>query len=68
MEKVLVPFGDAPAGDRELGLAYAKIALLENNNVWGMRAFELLRKVNTEYPEDVKVASELTPLYDRMGG
>jgi hypothetical protein len=66
-DRVLVPFGDAPAGNREFGLAYAKIGLLENNNVWGMRAFELLKKVNAEHPEDVKVASELAQLYDRMG-
>jgi hypothetical protein len=63
---VLVAF-EGQAGDRELGLAYADVALKENNRQWGMRAFELLRKTYETHPADIKVAAQLAQLYDRMG-
>ena len=62
----LAPFGGEQAGDRELGLAYASVALQENNRAWGLRAFELLRKESAANPRDAKVASSLAQLYDRM--
>lgn len=63
----LVTFGRIPASDRELGLAYADVGIKENNGLWGMKAFELLRKAAAENPDDAKVASQLAQLYDRMG-
>ena len=59
----LALFGGEPAGDRELGLAYATLALQDANRTWGLRAFELLKSV----PEDAKVDAQLGQLYDRMG-
>jgi Tetratricopeptide repeat/Cytochrome c554 and c-prime len=63
----LVTFGGTPASDRELGLAYADVAIKENNRLWGMKAFELLSKAAAEHPYDARVASQLAQLYDRMG-
>lgn len=63
----LIPFNGFEQSDRELGLAYATVALRDANRVWGMRAFELLRKANAQFPEDAKVAAQLAQLYDRMG-
>ncbi len=63
---VLVPF-EGTATDRELGLAYADVALKDNNRQWGMRAFELLRRSYESDTADEKVATQLAQLYDRMG-
>ena len=63
----ILPRTGFEGGDRELGLAYATVALRDANRVWGMRAFELLRKVNAQMPDDGKVAAQLAQLYDRMG-
>jgi predicted CXXCH cytochrome family protein len=63
---VLVPF-EGSATDRERGLAYADVALKDNNRQWGMRAFELLRKQYEADSSDEKVATQLAQLYDRMG-
>ena len=59
----LAPFEGFDGADRELGLAYASVALKDNNRAWGMRAFELLSKA----PSDLKVDAQLAQLYDRMG-
>jgi Flp pilus assembly protein TadD len=64
---ILVPFDGAAVDDRELGLAYAKIASLQNNNIWRTRAFDLLRRVNATSAEDVRVGSALAELYDHVG-
>jgi hypothetical protein len=64
---VLVRFDGAAADDRELGLAYDKIASLQNNNLWRTRAFALLKRVRDTSAEDVKVESMLADLYDHMG-
>lgn len=63
---VLVPF-EGTATNRELGLAYADVALKDNNRQWGMRAFELLRREYESDATDEKVATQLAQLYDRMG-
>jgi tetratricopeptide (TPR) repeat protein len=63
---VLLPF-EGDATDRELGLAYADVALKDNNRLWGMRAFELLRKTYESDPTDAKAGAQLAQLYDRMG-
>ncbi len=60
----LTPFEGFAGSDRDLGLAYATIAIRDNNRAWGLRALELLTKV----PEDdTKAAAKLAQLYDRMG-
>ncbi len=66
-DAVLVPFSGFQSGDRELGLAYATVAISGNNRIWGMRAFELLRRANVEDRDDGKLSSKLAQLYDRMG-
>jgi predicted CXXCH cytochrome family protein len=66
-DAVLLPLSGIPSSDRELGLAYANVAIEKNNKVWGMRAFELLRKAAEMNPDDARVASQLAQLYDRMG-
>jgi tetratricopeptide (TPR) repeat protein len=66
-DATLRAFGDAAATDRELGLAYADVALRSNNRAQGMRAFGLLQAENKRNPEDAKVAAQLAQLYDRMG-
>ncbi len=66
-ESVLVPFHGFESTGRELGLAYATVAIRDDNRAWGMRAFELLRNANASAPDDVKVSSRLAQLYDRMG-
>ncbi len=59
---ILAPFPGSTATDRELGLAYATLALDSNNPVWGMRAVKLL-----EPATDPKAVNQLAQLYDRMG-
>lgn len=66
-DAVLVPFPGFHSTDRELGLAYATVAINDNNRDWGMRAFELLRKASIDSPHDLKLSSQLAQLYDRMG-
>jgi hypothetical protein len=66
-DAVLALFWGGEPADRELGLAWASVALRENNRAWGMRAFELLRKASREHPSDGKVALQLAQIYDRMG-
>jgi hypothetical protein len=64
---VLLPFGSTKATERELGFAYADVAIRENNRAWGMRAFQLLQTEYAGDPSDAKVAAQLAQLYDRMG-
>lgn len=56
-------FGGGEPSPRELGLAYAAIALRDNNRTWGQRAVALLEHV----PEDAKVVTQLAQLTDRAG-
>ena len=63
----LIPFGGATASDRELALAYADVALKENNRTLGLRAFKLLEAAYSKYPDDPKIATQLAQIYDRMG-
>lgn len=66
-DATLTLFGGGVASDRDLGLAYADVALRENNRAWGSRAFALLQKALAQTPGDAKVASQLAQLYDRTG-
>lgn len=63
---ILVPF-DGIATDRELGLAYADVALKDENRQLGMRAYPLLRQAYEADPADSRVGVQLAQLYDRMG-
>ena len=61
-DAILSPFPGSTASDRDLGLAYATLALESNNRAWGMRAVKLL-----EPASDSKAVDQLAQLYDRMG-
>lgn len=61
----LVPFWTGSGADRELGLAYARLALRERDRSYAIRAFQLLEKVPAS--NDPQVAMQLAFLYDRRG-
>jgi hypothetical protein len=61
----LVPFGGATAGPRELGLAYAILAVRENNKTYADRAFNLLGEAFKTNPEDPQTLSYLADLYKK---
>jgi tetratricopeptide (TPR) repeat protein len=58
-----VPFGGKAADARELGLAYAIVALREQNAVYRDRAFDLLREGQRTQPGDPQTLSYLADLY-----
>lgn len=51
------------AGPRDLGLAYAIVALREQNAVYGARAFDLLREAERQDPNEPQTLSYLADLY-----
>jgi hypothetical protein len=59
----LVPFGGKAADARELGLAYAIVALRQQNAVYRDRAFDLLREAQRTQPGDPQTLSYLADLY-----
>ena len=59
----LVPFGGAEANDRERGLAYAIVALREQNEGYSARAFDFLRASERTHPDDHLTLSYLADLY-----
>jgi hypothetical protein len=59
----LVAFGGTPSGPRDLGLAYAIVALREQNAVYGARAFDLLREAERQNPNEPQTLSYLADLY-----
>jgi hypothetical protein len=59
----LVAFGGAPASPRDLGLAYAIVALREQNAVYSMRAFDLLREAERQNPNEPQTLAYLADLY-----
>jgi cytochrome c-type biogenesis protein CcmH/NrfG len=59
----LAAFGGTPAGPRDLGLAYAIVALREQNAVYGTRAFDLLREADHQNPNEPQTLSYLADLY-----
>jgi predicted CXXCH cytochrome family protein len=59
----LAPFGEKTASTRDLGLAYAIVALREQNAVYRERAFHLLRQAEHESPDDAQTLSYLADLY-----
>jgi Flp pilus assembly protein TadD len=62
----LVPVGGVPAGDRELGLAYAQLAAHGDQQA-GEKAFSLLRKAEEHGAKDAKVHTQLGFL-EQMSG
>ena len=66
-ERTLVPFWGGVAQVRELGLAYAKLAGQEQNGAYETRAFELLKKAESEKADDAEVLFHLGDYYDRKG-
>ena len=60
----LAAFGGATASDRDLGLAYASLALRDNNRTQGLRAIALLEKAD---PAGFKVLTQLAQLLERAG-
>jgi hypothetical protein len=59
----LVAFGGAPSSPRDLGLAYAIVALREQNAVYSTRAFDLLREAERQNPNEPQTLSYLADLY-----
>lgn len=62
-EAPLVAFGGAVADSREQGLAYAIVALREQNAVYSTRAFDLLREAERRNPDDPQTLAYLADLY-----
>ena len=54
----LVAFGGAPASSRDLGLAYAIVALREQNAVYSQRAFDLLSR-NQDDPQSIAYLADI---------
>jgi len=63
----LIPFGQTTASARELGLAYAIVALREQNAIYRERAFELLKEAQRVHPSDPQTLSYLADLYKTRG-
>jgi Flp pilus assembly protein TadD len=59
----LVDFGGVPASARDRGLAYAIVALREQNATYRDRAFDLLRESNRRDPDDAQTLAYLADLY-----
>jgi Flp pilus assembly protein TadD len=59
----LAPFGGAQATPRDLGLAYAIVALREQNADYQKRAFDLLREANGRDPDEPQTLAYLADLY-----
>ncbi len=62
-DALLAAFGGKPAGPRDLGLAYAIVALREQNAVYSQRAFDLLREAERQNPNEPQTLSYLADLY-----
>jgi Flp pilus assembly protein TadD len=62
-DAALTAFGGATAGPRDLGLAYAIVALRERNDVYAGRAFDLLREALRDNPNEPQTLSYLADLY-----
>lgn len=65
----LIGFGTKEVeSPRELGLAYAELALRTNNSRHKSEAFRLLNEVLPQYPKDTEVLIRLAYLYQERGG
>lgn len=63
----LKQLGGAGGDGRELGLAYAELALRVHDPFPGSEAFRLLKQVLPLYPKDAAVATALAYLYQQRG-
>jgi hypothetical protein len=59
----LVAFGAVPIGPRDQGLAYAIVALREQNAAYSASAFDLLREAERRDPKDPQTLSYLADIY-----
>jgi tetratricopeptide (TPR) repeat protein len=59
----LRPFGIEDENPRDLGLAYAIVALRENSAAYRQRAFELLREANAQAPDEPQTLAYLADFY-----
>ncbi|HKD04599.1 MAG TPA: tetratricopeptide repeat protein [Bryobacteraceae bacterium] len=59
----LTAFGGVRSGPRDLGLAYAIVALRESNPAYSARAFDLLREAQRQSEEDPETLAYLADLY-----
>jgi len=62
-EAPLVGFGGVPVNARDQGLAYAIVALREQNAGYSARAFDLLREAERQNPNEPQTLSYLADLY-----
>jgi hypothetical protein len=62
-DAALVAFGGAPVGPRDQGLAYAIVALREQNAAYSVRAFDLLREAERGDADDPQTLAYLADLY-----
>ncbi|MEO7141892.1 MAG: tetratricopeptide repeat protein [Bryobacteraceae bacterium] len=63
--RTLCAFWKTPVDDRDLALAYAKVA--DADAGLRQRAYDLLRKAEARDPDDTMVLTQLAQLYDRAG-
>ncbi|MGH9960422.1 MAG: tetratricopeptide repeat protein, partial [Pyrinomonadaceae bacterium] len=66
-DPALVSFEKGQATPRDLGLAYAKLAVRDRRHGYFTRAFELLKQVAEEKTGDAEFLLQLGYLYDRAG-
>ena len=66
-QRKLAPFWDGEGGPRELGLAYAEVAVVEQKEAYFTRAQELLQQTASDVPADPSVLEQLAFLHDRKG-
>lgn len=59
----LIAFAGLPSSARDRGLAYAIVALREQNSVYSARAFDLLRDAERQNPDDPETLAYLADLY-----
>lgn len=62
-DAALVAFGKAQANARDQGLAYAIVALREQNRTYSARAFDLLREAERRDHDDPQTLAYLADLY-----
>ena len=67
VERKLVPFWDGTGWPRELGLAYAEVAVVEQKEAYFAQAQGLLQQTASEIPADPPVLEQLAFLHDRKG-
>jgi tetratricopeptide (TPR) repeat protein len=59
----LAAFGGQAADARDLGLAYAIVAIREQNATYSQRAFDLLREAEKKTPDEPQTLAYLADLY-----